>query len=47
MVHDGVLARVHADPAVAERVRGLEARLRAGQITAAMAADDILDALGM
>jgi LAO/AO transport system kinase len=47
MVHDGVLARVHADPGVAERVAGLETRLRAGEITAAMAADDILDALGM
>jgi LAO/AO transport system kinase len=47
MVHDGVLARVHADPAVAERVTRLEGRLRAGELTAAMAADDILDALGM
>jgi LAO/AO transport system kinase len=47
MVHDGVLARVHADPVVADRVAGLETRLRAGEITAAMAADDILDALGM
>jgi hypothetical protein len=32
---------------VAERVTRLEGRLRAGELTAAMAADDILDALGM
>lgn len=47
MVHDGVLARVHADAAVAARVGELERRLGAGEITAAMAADDLLAALGV
>ncbi|MEQ9092527.1 MAG: hypothetical protein RLN63_00310, partial [Miltoncostaeaceae bacterium] len=46
MVHDALLERLHADPAMAARVQETEARLRAGEATAAMAADDILGALG-
>lgn len=47
MVHEGVLGRVHSDPQVAARTEELERRLRAGEATAAMAAEELLGALGM
>jgi LAO/AO transport system kinase len=46
-VRDGLMDRVHDDPQVAALVGELEAGLRAGALTAAMAADRILSALGM
>ena len=47
MVRDGVLARIHDDLRVAALVEELQERLRAGEITAAMAADEVLARLGI
>ncbi|HMM49324.1 MAG TPA: methylmalonyl Co-A mutase-associated GTPase MeaB, partial [Miltoncostaeaceae bacterium] len=45
MVHDGLLARLREDPRLAERITGLERDLRAGRVTAATAADQLLSEL--
>ncbi|MEV6975595.1 methylmalonyl Co-A mutase-associated GTPase MeaB [Kitasatospora sp. NPDC093806] len=46
MVHDQLLARLHAHPEVGRLVPELERRVRAGELTATLAADRILDAFG-
>lgn len=47
MVHDGVRARIADDPRVAARVERVSARVRAREVTASMAADEVLAALGL
>jgi LAO/AO transport system kinase len=42
MVHDELLGRLHSDPAVVELVPELERRVRAGELTATLAAETIL-----
>ncbi len=44
MVHDQLLARLHGDPAVRELAPGLEQRVRAGTLTASLAAEALLAA---
>jgi LAO/AO transport system kinase len=44
MVHDQLLSRLHADPAVRELVPGLEHQVRSGTLTPTLAADAILAA---
>jgi LAO/AO transport system kinase len=46
LVHDQLLARLHADPEVRAVVPGLEQRVRDGSVTATTAAAEILDAFG-
>ncbi len=46
LVHDQLLARLHADPEVRAVVPGLEHRVRDGSVTATTAAAEILDAFG-
>ncbi|MER5638808.1 methylmalonyl Co-A mutase-associated GTPase MeaB [Kitasatospora sp. NPDC002227] len=43
MVHDQLLARLHGDPAVRELAPGLEQQVREGTLTAALAAEQILE----
>ncbi|MFF8772012.1 methylmalonyl Co-A mutase-associated GTPase MeaB [Kitasatospora sp. NPDC015120] len=47
MVHDQLLARLHAHPDVVRLVPDLERRVRDGELTATLAADRILDAFGL
>ncbi|MFF7455615.1 methylmalonyl Co-A mutase-associated GTPase MeaB [Kitasatospora sp. NPDC008115] len=47
MVHDQLLARLHAHPEVGRLVPELERRVRDGELTATLAADRILDAFGL
>ncbi|MFE2105173.1 methylmalonyl Co-A mutase-associated GTPase MeaB [Kitasatospora sp. NPDC059463] len=47
MVHDQLLARLHAHPDVARLVPDLERQVREGTLTATLAADRILDAFGL
>ncbi|MFG1983103.1 methylmalonyl Co-A mutase-associated GTPase MeaB [Streptomyces albidoflavus] len=46
MVHDTLLDRLHADPRVREVAPELEARVRAGELTATLAAESVLAAFG-
>jgi LAO/AO transport system kinase len=46
MVRDELLRRLHTDPAVRDLAPGLERRVRAGELTATLAAERILHALG-
>ena len=46
LVHDQLLARLHADPEVRALVPGLEQRVRDGSVTATTAAAEILHAFG-
>ncbi|MFB7405714.1 methylmalonyl Co-A mutase-associated GTPase MeaB [Streptomyces sp. NPDC056202] len=46
MVQDELLRRLHADPAVQDLAPALEQRVRAGELTATLAAERILDAFG-
>ncbi|MFH8580910.1 methylmalonyl Co-A mutase-associated GTPase MeaB [Streptomyces zaomyceticus] len=46
MVRDELLRRLHTDPAVRDLAPGLEQRVRAGELTATLAAGHILDAFG-
>ncbi|MDT0306898.1 methylmalonyl Co-A mutase-associated GTPase MeaB [Streptomyces sp. DSM 44917] len=47
MVHDQLLARVHADPGVRDALPDLERRVREGSLTATLAAERILSLLGL
>ncbi|WP_380283906.1 methylmalonyl Co-A mutase-associated GTPase MeaB [Kitasatospora purpeofusca] len=47
MVHDQLLARLHAHPDVTRLLPDLERRVREGELTATLAADTILDAFGL
>ncbi|MFE7194713.1 methylmalonyl Co-A mutase-associated GTPase MeaB [Kitasatospora sp. NPDC057541] len=47
MVHDQLLARLHAHPDVTRLLPDLERRVRDGELTATLAADSILDAFGL
>ncbi|MFF2348427.1 methylmalonyl Co-A mutase-associated GTPase MeaB [Kitasatospora sp. NPDC058115] len=47
MVHDQLLARLHAHPDVVRLVPDLERQVREGTLTATLAADRILDAFGL
>ncbi|MEV4937737.1 methylmalonyl Co-A mutase-associated GTPase MeaB [Streptomyces zaomyceticus] len=46
MVRDELLRRLHTDPAVRDLAPGLEQQVRAGELTATLAAERILDAFG-
>lgn len=46
MVRDELLRRLHTDPTVRDLAPGLEQRVRAGELTATLAAGHILDAFG-
>jgi LAO/AO transport system kinase len=46
MVQDELLRRLHSDPAVQDLAPALEQRVRAGELTATLAAERILDAFG-
>ncbi|MFD3532801.1 methylmalonyl Co-A mutase-associated GTPase MeaB [Streptomyces sp. NPDC058664] len=46
MVRDELLRRLHTDPAVRDLAPALEQRVRAGELTATLAADRLLDAFG-
>ncbi|MCB8901983.1 MULTISPECIES: methylmalonyl Co-A mutase-associated GTPase MeaB [unclassified Streptomyces] len=46
MVQDELLRRLHTDPAVQDLAPALEQRVRAGELTATLAAEQILDAFG-
>ncbi|MFI1714675.1 methylmalonyl Co-A mutase-associated GTPase MeaB [Streptomyces sp. NPDC053513] len=46
MVRDELLRRLHTDPAVQEAAPALERRVRAGELTATLAAEEILRAFG-
>ncbi|WP_306328341.1 methylmalonyl Co-A mutase-associated GTPase MeaB [Streptomyces venezuelae] len=46
MVRDELLRRLHTDPAVQELAPAMERRVRAGELTATLAAERILDAFG-
>ncbi|MEE4545885.1 methylmalonyl Co-A mutase-associated GTPase MeaB [Streptomyces sp. V4-01] len=46
MVRDGLLRRLRADPAVRSAVPGLEQRVREGEVTATLAAEQLLEAFG-
>ncbi|MEV6246820.1 methylmalonyl Co-A mutase-associated GTPase MeaB [Streptomyces sp. NPDC051742] len=46
MVRDELLRRLHTDPAVRDLAPALEGRVRAGELTATLAAERILDAFG-
>ncbi|MFD4316970.1 methylmalonyl Co-A mutase-associated GTPase MeaB [Streptomyces sp. NPDC058548] len=46
MVQDELLRRLHSDPAVRDLAPTLEQRVRAGELTATLAAERILDAFG-
>ncbi|MFE4305433.1 methylmalonyl Co-A mutase-associated GTPase MeaB [Streptomyces sp. NPDC056891] len=46
MVQDELLRRLHTDPAVQDLAPALEQRVRAGELTATLAAERILDAFG-
>ncbi|GAA1413221.1 methylmalonyl Co-A mutase-associated GTPase MeaB [Kitasatospora putterlickiae] len=47
MVHDQLLARLHAHPDVTRLVPDLERQVRDGELTATLAADRILDVFGL
>ncbi|MFJ3673245.1 methylmalonyl Co-A mutase-associated GTPase MeaB, partial [Streptomyces sp. NPDC090106] len=46
MVRNALLTRLHADPEVRALTPGLEQQVRAGELTATLAAERILNAFG-